>query len=436
MKVPLKNIDMSCYYYFFLLNLLVILVCNLFSGYSKESWQINEWLINYQGGFVRRGLLGEAIFQLYNYTGISPYITILLLCVSAYLLLLVFFVKAFLKKNYPIFILPFVYFLGGPVINDFLVRKDVLMILVFIEVVSLSINKNVKTLALANLFLITGLLIHEEIGFFGFPILLLMYADDNPRFDRSVFLWIKSIMVSVTKLSPSLLVFCLCVYNKGSLTISNLIWNSWKPIAFPIQSKTNYKIPTAIDGLSWPLKKGLLLLVDTMKNFNGNIYAPMAWSIIIVLIYYLLTNTDKLPQKIAKQKSNKINKESISNILIFQFLCVIPLFILGQDYGRWIFLWVTSSFAIIILIPEEQLEILFPDFITNIRVYINEMLQSVFGKSEELTLFITLFIGIPWYGWSLDFYVHTTSVYIILSDVSKLTHKLSIFIQSFFFGIL
>ena len=29
-----------------------------------NGWTFNEWLINYQGGFVRRGLLGELIFNL------------------------------------------------------------------------------------------------------------------------------------------------------------------------------------------------------------------------------------------------------------------------------------------------------------------------------------------------------------------------------------
>ena len=29
-------------------------------------WATSEWLINYQGGFVRRGLVGEFLFQISN----------------------------------------------------------------------------------------------------------------------------------------------------------------------------------------------------------------------------------------------------------------------------------------------------------------------------------------------------------------------------------
>lgn len=92
-----------------------------------------------------------------------------------------------------------------------------------------------------------------------------------------------------------------------------------------------------------------------MKNFNSGIYAPLAWGLVILMIYYLLTNTSKLNFKLLNYMPTKnINKINISNILIIQFLAVTPLFILGWDYSRWIFFWVTSSFATILLIPEKK----------------------------------------------------------------------------------
>lgn len=32
-----------------------------FSNYS--SWYVSEWLVNYEGGFVRRGLMGELLYM-------------------------------------------------------------------------------------------------------------------------------------------------------------------------------------------------------------------------------------------------------------------------------------------------------------------------------------------------------------------------------------
>lgn len=41
-----------------------------FSTHSK--WHMGDWLINYQGGFIRRGFLGELIYQLSVYSSVSP----------------------------------------------------------------------------------------------------------------------------------------------------------------------------------------------------------------------------------------------------------------------------------------------------------------------------------------------------------------------------
>ena len=39
---------------------------------NNAHYEVQDWLINYQGGFVRRGIPGELFYQLYNFTGIHP----------------------------------------------------------------------------------------------------------------------------------------------------------------------------------------------------------------------------------------------------------------------------------------------------------------------------------------------------------------------------
>ena len=38
--------------------------------WGHESWQLSEWLINYAGGFVRRGLLGSLVWWISHWTGL------------------------------------------------------------------------------------------------------------------------------------------------------------------------------------------------------------------------------------------------------------------------------------------------------------------------------------------------------------------------------
>jgi len=425
MKLSLtKNTYLTIFYFLFIFILIVHFFESLIHGYSKDSWQISEFLINYRGGFVRRGLLGEIILNLYENFGLNPYFTILILCISAYLGLIIFFVKSFIKNGYTLFVLPFVYFLGNPIINYFWVRKDILIILIFISIIYFSIKKSNLSLIFVNLFFILGLLIHESIAFFGFPILLLILINKNNKFYSTNFS-IKSVFISIFQLLPSIFGFLCVLYFKGSQIISGKIWDSWSSVDFPLQPMNDNLIPAAIAGLSWSLNKGLLFTVNTLKNFKNDIYAPMAWFFILLIIYYLLTNTDKLNFKILKYKPfRNINKINISNILIFQLFTIVPLFILGWDYGRWVFFWITSSFAIIILVPENELLILFPKLLNYFSKNINKNLDSILSRSTGFLFLISLIIGFPQYSWNLLTCVYNNSLVIVLQFISGYLEKI------------
>jgi hypothetical protein len=415
-----KSIHLSIFYSLFILTLIYVFLFSIIKGYEKESWNITEFLINYQGGFVRRGLLGEILLNIYNFSGLSPYVPILLLCLAAYFLLLFFFIKSFLKNGYPIFILPFVFFLGNPVINDFWVRKDILITLFFIAIIYFAAKKSNLYLILVNLLFMTGLLIHESIGFFCFPILLFILAGRKRFFDKTKAAAIKSFFYSFLQLLPSAITFLSVLYYRGSQKTAGLIWESWKAVAFPLQ-KNGDEIPTAIDTLSWSFKKALSYGVETMGNFDGGVYAPIAWLMIISLIYFVLTNTDKLNVKILNHRPNRnFNRTNISNILIFQLFSVLPLFILGYDYGRWVFFWVTSSFAIIILIPEENLSLIFPRYICAVSSRINIILDSILGKSGDFLFFLCLVICFPPCGWNLMTCVFNSAIVTILNFISHI----------------
>jgi hypothetical protein len=400
-----------------ILALISIFLKSLVNGYSRESWQISEFLINYQGGFVRRGLLGELILILYKYLGIEPYTIIVFGSALAYLTLIVFFVIAFLKKGYPVFILPFVFFLGNPVINEFWVRKDILIVLIFLIVMYFALNKSKYYLILVNLFLIIGILIHESIAFFTFPILLLIVSNNTIFYQNKT--TIKSILISASQLLPSFIAFLATLYHHGSQIVANKIWSSWNSIPFPQGNPA--QIPYAIDGLTWTKERAITIMISTLKNFNDGIYAPLAWLLILSLIYFISTNTDKMNlERLSIKPLKMINKTNISNILIFQLLTVIPLFVMGWDYGRWVFFWITTSFAIIVLVPEKKLAVLFPSIIATLSSKINYIMDSFLSKSRGFLLLLCILIGVPVCSWNLFSCVNTNSFIIILRFISNM----------------
>ena len=60
----MNTIKFNFWFKIYLITLFTFAFFFLFEKYdNKVEWTISEWLINYQGGFTRRGLLGEIIFQ-------------------------------------------------------------------------------------------------------------------------------------------------------------------------------------------------------------------------------------------------------------------------------------------------------------------------------------------------------------------------------------
>ncbi len=436
-NLGLKQINfMVIFNCLFFIALLCRFILQVTNGFSKESWNITEWLINYQGGFVRRGITGQIILGLYNSVGLQPYFVILIISILTYIILVVFFIRNFLKIGFRLSVLLYPFFLGAPIINNFVVRKDVSIMLFFIFIIFLATENpqyfrdsriSLLRLFLINIIFSVGVLTHEELGFIGFPILfLILFSQHKEKLSR-----FKSVFMSLFKLFPSITTFFACLYFKGSVIISELIWDSWNLVPFPFQNKSETTIPGAVDAVSWSLQKGLSLTIKTFKNFDDGIYAPLIWLIIISSIYYLLSNVDYFrpfnnKPKIESQLQ-KIYKTNISNILFFQLLGIIPLAVLGWDYGRWVFLWVTSSFSIILLIPAEIIAALLPEFITNVKYKVEIFTSFIFmnNNSKDSINYLLLFLGVPSYGWAMERYLGATPIIIVLTFLSSIFHKFS-----------
>ena len=73
--------------FFTYVSLLTFLYCLLTARYYR-SWTLSEWLINYEGGFVRRGLVGEVAFGLGALLHLSPATIAVMIYLGAYAIIL------------------------------------------------------------------------------------------------------------------------------------------------------------------------------------------------------------------------------------------------------------------------------------------------------------------------------------------------------------
>ena len=376
----IKNIDYFLSIAFFILIILGGLLNTLSNKtYLNDSWTIGEWLINYQGGFVRRGFLGEGIYFLCNAIEVSPIFVIWFISITSYFLLVKFTIIEAKDKVSVVFLLSPCVFLA-PVIGDFLIRKDILLLLIFLFNLKILKSSNPNTFFL-NILNIFGILIHESFAIYALPIQLFVFSNKLDIF---------KIKIILTKFIPSILLFVFCLIFKGDQSQAMLIHQSWinKSFLFPFEN-LNYDLPLgAINSIGWDKQDVIKILLASLKEFKGILWIPLIW--LITAIFSASFFLGDFSGKDFKIKSF---------ILSFQFLPFSILCFSGWDYGRWIFIWILSSILIYCTFGQEIKSFKFmQNILLRYDVIENFSLNIKIHKRSKILL---VFFAYPHCCWSL-----------------------------------
>ena len=175
------NINLKNKFIIVLLTLaLIFIIANFYRYYQNRTvYEYADWLINYQGGFVRRGLIGEVLFQFYKLTKINLGFLIFLFVTSLYILLFtsfIYFLK-YLKRNWiNLFIIFSPISILYPVMISKVVGRKEILFLAFFSLLALLISKikPEKLILYITLFLPIILLSHAGMLFF-LPYILILY---------------------------------------------------------------------------------------------------------------------------------------------------------------------------------------------------------------------------------------------------------------------
>ena len=101
----------------------------LYSPGGLNTWGITEWLISYDGGFVRRGISGQVLKSVSEFSGVSPSVLVVLFSVIAWVILTILLLKISNGKIKRYFLFsPLL--LGMPIYSNFLIRKDIFQLLI------------------------------------------------------------------------------------------------------------------------------------------------------------------------------------------------------------------------------------------------------------------------------------------------------------------
>jgi hypothetical protein len=304
-------------------------------SWGHESWQITEWLINYSGGFVRRGLAGTVFWYLSELTGIQANHLAIVASLICYAVL-----NAWLLRNatrwFPAILVLSCVAMGFPAYQDSIVRKDCLGLLLLIACIKAWNSRQAlgSRILLTNFFACTAILIHETFVFYAFPALLLHVMPGDTRRNTKGFLH------RLVALTPSMVCFGLTVIHHGSPAIARTIHESWLPLWRTIDgSSPPPDTPSAaIRAIGWSASEGMEL---TLYMFRSGWYQPTAWAIVFSISFVLVLLFTR--SRSSPTGASAIIRTRVLSILVFQLICISPLFLLGIDYGRWLFFWIVSS---------------------------------------------------------------------------------------------
>ena len=322
---------------FLLLITLLVTSFNVFQFFfEKANFQYSDWLINYQAGFVRRGLIGEIFYQLSNLFKFRLDIIIFFFVVALYFTFYLNFFKIIKKikiKVIDLFIIlspiSFFYTAFEQKVSG---RKEIIFLSLFSLFILMIKKISPKYQIIFIIFLTTiTALTHSGLIFYNVYFLAL-FACYNYK------LGFKKITIfSIPFFISSLIVLFLISTNS---TISNI------ELKTLCNSIAEY-LPNCGEGdyvttLTWGLKKNF----DGFKLLwlNTNYIFFYFFSFIFCFIIFLYA----------------ANKSSIKNFNFFYviLICLIstlPLYVIGADYGRYLHISYISSILIYYFLLSERI---------------------------------------------------------------------------------
>lgn len=317
---------------------------------DKYSYQYEDWLINYSHGFVRRGLVGEFMIKFSQAIGANLQLIVFLFLI---LVLSVFYYQSFklfskLKHNFKILFLifsPFFFFFY--IVNHSAgIRKEFFIFIFFCYLVSIINIKNVKkNLWKFSCFFPVLILIHEGLFFYlSFYVLFVLFFLTNKNNLNSNFL-----QLVLTIITSSIIFYTSFIF-KGSTEHVVSICNSLGV----------YVKETCVHGGAINQLKDKLIPAAEMVYREHNLISIIQWVLItfysFLPILYLLKDS-KFKKTLYLENLFKIKKTNLFIIfLLINCICILPLFFIAFDWGRWISIYYhLLVFVLIFLIKNKIL---------------------------------------------------------------------------------
>ena len=311
-----------------IISTLIIIINFGYFVIEKSSVQYSDWLINYQGGFVRRGLPGEFFLALHNFTKIHLDLIVFIFVGLFYFLFAIYLIMLLSKIRFNflnLFILFSPLSIFYPVMEQKVSgRKDVLFILSMILLATYLDKIKFENQKYLIIFL-SVITTFSHSGFFVYlPIFLLIFIAINSKYPfKDVFKELFIISISCATLF-FIIIFNTTIDNESILRICNTI-----KTYLPKCGNLDY-----ISTLSWSLEYEIELVRNIWTKENFLSFYSIAFILANVPLIYAFYNSEFKDKK-------KLNFNPILIFILANF-ATLPIYFIGADYGRYMYITYVS----------------------------------------------------------------------------------------------
>ena len=361
---------------------------------------ISEWLINYQGGFTRRGLGGEFGVALANLLDVSLRRSIFLIQItihSSYLALIYFYFKKLKFNIIQLFALYVPIFLLYPIAElEVLGRKEMLLFLFFLVTIFFSSRKyNAKIVNYLIFFIspIVCLIWEQVVLFFPFFASVLIVKNNLKTFKQA---FNKLLIIFFPGIITFIYIFITPLSGSGHEIMCNFLENNFGERCY----------------MSASMLISSTIHFDTLWIHDNAQFVHYLRYILIFLIGFA-------PLNILVSKSNFVKKDNFitknfrpRSLFFILYIPTILLFIYGYDWGRWINITYTFSILFYVYLLKNS-------FITN-NIKIKNKTWNKIIKNKilfSLIFFVFAFCWNPKTVMTAD--IATNSGYKVIYNTSK-----------------
>ncbi|HEY1998026.1 hypothetical protein [Paraburkholderia sp.] len=323
-----------------------------------STWAYSDWLINYDTGFIRRGMSGWLIQSMRGGEGDVSAVNLLVFANYASLSVLLMWTWLRSRARNPAAIALAILVPGGlfqmAIGNAFFFRKEIVFhIALGIDCILYSAIARTTVMAEARklraawvlvlLFAAQSVLmplLHEAYAFISFPAAWLIARRVAAMFPQQRAL---GRIVKATVL-VQIVMFVVCAMFKGNPEIANQMWHTLAPADRSLISPDSPAVPTGgISAIGWSTSFNLAGVLHMFLagqfwiwGFAG---AGIAGVLVLVTLWngrgYGLADSEMLRRHMAQ--------------LGFLFLASTPMYLLGVDWGRWLSS-VTISYLLLLFV--------------------------------------------------------------------------------------